>query len=125
MRLAEAVDDPFSLTQAYFALGSLSLRKGDVPQAIPVLERGLDVCQDAHILTWLPTVAAVLGYAYALAGRAAEALPLLQPAAAQDPLPGPLGRPCALDHLSGRGVSADRPSGRGDGPGPEGPRVRP
>ncbi len=49
-----------------------------------MLERGLGLCQVANILTWLPTVAAALGYAYTLAGRVAEALPLLQQAAAQD-----------------------------------------
>ena len=81
VRLAEAVDHPFSLIQAYFALGTLYLRKGDVPQAIPVLERGLARCQVASILGWLPAVAAALGYAYILAGRVAEALPLLQQAA--------------------------------------------
>jgi class 3 adenylate cyclase/tetratricopeptide (TPR) repeat protein len=85
VRMAEAGDDPFSLTQAYFALGSLYLRKGDLSEAITVLERGLGVCQSANIQTWLPTVAATLGYALTLAHRVAEALPLLQPAAAQDP----------------------------------------
>jgi class 3 adenylate cyclase/tetratricopeptide (TPR) repeat protein len=84
VRLAEAVDHPFSLIQAYFALGTLYLRKGDLPQAIPVLERGLERCQVASIQTWLPAVAAALGYAYTLAGRVSEALPLLQQAAAQD-----------------------------------------
>jgi class 3 adenylate cyclase/tetratricopeptide (TPR) repeat protein len=85
VRMAEAGDHPFSLTQAYFALGSLYLRKGDLSKAIPVLERGLGVCQIANIQTWLPTVAATLGYAFTLADRVAEALPLLQQAAAQDP----------------------------------------
>jgi class 3 adenylate cyclase/tetratricopeptide (TPR) repeat protein len=84
VRLAEAGDHPFSLTQAYFALGSLYLRKGDLSKAIPVLERGLGLCQAANNQTWFPTVAATLGYAYTLAGRVAEALPLLQQAAAQD-----------------------------------------
>jgi tetratricopeptide (TPR) repeat protein len=84
VRLAEAGEHPFSLTQAYFALGSLYLRKGDLSKAIPVLERGLGVCQVANIRTWFPTVAATLGYTYTLAGRVAEALPLLQQAAAQD-----------------------------------------
>ena len=84
VQLAEAGNHPFSLTQAYFALGSLYLRKGDLPQAIPVLERGLELCQVANILTWLPAVAAALGYAYTLAGRVVEALPLLQQAVAQD-----------------------------------------
>jgi class 3 adenylate cyclase/tetratricopeptide (TPR) repeat protein len=84
VRLAEAVDHPFSLTQAYFALGSLYLCKGDLHQAIPVLDRGLGLCQVANILTWFPAVAAALGYAYTLAGRVAEALPLLKQAAAQE-----------------------------------------
>jgi tetratricopeptide (TPR) repeat protein len=85
VRLAEAADHPFSLTQAYFALGSLYLRKGDLHRAIPVLERGLERCQIANIRTWFPTVAATLGYAYTLAGHVVEALPLLQQAAGQDP----------------------------------------
>jgi len=84
VQLAEAVDHPFSLIQAHFALGTLYLRKGDLSKAIPVLERGLGQCQVANIRTWFPTVAATLGYAYSLAGRVAEALPLLQQAAAQD-----------------------------------------
>jgi class 3 adenylate cyclase/tetratricopeptide (TPR) repeat protein len=84
VRMAEAGDHPFSLTQAYFALGSLYLRKGDLRQAIPVLERGLERCQIANIRTWFPTVAATLGYAYTLAGSVVEALPLLQQAAGQD-----------------------------------------
>jgi tetratricopeptide (TPR) repeat protein len=84
VQMAEAGNHPFSLTQAYFALGSLYLRKGDLSKAIPALERGLGQCQVANIRTWFPTVAATLGYAYTLAGRVAEALPLLQQAAAQD-----------------------------------------
>jgi tetratricopeptide (TPR) repeat protein len=84
VRMAEMGDDPFSLTQAYFALGSLYLRQGTLSKAIPVLERGLGVCQIANIHTWFSTVAATLGYALTLADRVAEALPLLLQAAAQD-----------------------------------------
>jgi tetratricopeptide (TPR) repeat protein len=82
--MTEALDHPFSVTQAYFGLGVLYLRKGDLFKAIPVLERGLGLCQVANILTWFPTVAAALGYAYTLAGRMAEGLPLLQQAVGQD-----------------------------------------
>jgi class 3 adenylate cyclase/tetratricopeptide (TPR) repeat protein len=85
VRLAEAVAHPFTLTQAYFALGGLYLHKGDLPQAIPVLDRALRLCRGVHILTWFPAVAAALGYAHTLAGHVAEALPLLQQAALQDP----------------------------------------
>ena len=84
VRLAEAAEHPFSLTQAYYALGTLFLRQGDLPKAIPVLERGLALCQGVGIATWFPTVAAALGYAYTLSGRIPEALPLLLQAVAQD-----------------------------------------
>jgi class 3 adenylate cyclase/tetratricopeptide (TPR) repeat protein len=99
--LAEAVDHPFSLTQAYSRLGDLYLCKGDLHQAIPALERGLELCQIANILTWFPTVAAALGYAYTLAGRLAEALPLLQQAVAQDTSRGiPAGHARRVAYLS-------------------------
>jgi predicted ATPase/class 3 adenylate cyclase len=83
-RIAESADHPFSLTQAYLGLGGLYLHKGDLPKAIPVLERSLGLCQVANIRSWFPSVAAALGYAYTLAGRVAEALPLLQQAVEQD-----------------------------------------
>jgi class 3 adenylate cyclase/tetratricopeptide (TPR) repeat protein len=84
IQMAQSVEHSFSLLQAYYGFGSLLLRQGDLSQAIPLLERGLDLCQQRNILTWFPSVAAALGYAYILAGRVAEALPLLRHAAAQD-----------------------------------------
>ena len=84
VRMTEGVDHPFSVIQAYFGLGELYLRKGDLPKAIPLLERGLELCHGANILAWFPTVAAALGYVYTLAGRVDEALPLLQQAVGQD-----------------------------------------
>jgi tetratricopeptide (TPR) repeat protein len=80
VRIAEAVDHPFSLTQACFGFGDLHAQRGDLPVAIRALERGLHLCRVANIHTWSPTVAAALGPAYALSGRVAEALPLLQEA---------------------------------------------
>jgi len=52
-------------------------RQGALQQAIPLLERGLALAQSADIPLPFPTTAALLSAAYALAGRAAEALPLL------------------------------------------------
>jgi tetratricopeptide (TPR) repeat protein len=84
IQLAETAEHPFSLTQAHYALGTLFLHQGDLHKALPLLERGLDVCQTASILTWFSSVAAALGYAYAQSGRILEALPLLQQAVGQD-----------------------------------------
>jgi tetratricopeptide (TPR) repeat protein len=84
IQIAEAtVDQPFTLSQAYLGIGLLSLRKGDLPQAIAMLERSLGVCQAGDIQVILPYVASFLGYAYTLSGRLTEALPLLEQAVEQ------------------------------------------
>jgi tetratricopeptide (TPR) repeat protein len=83
VRIAEAADHPYSRVHAYWAVGFRLLRQGDILQAIPVLERGLDLAQGAHLRLWIILVAAPLGAAYALAGRTAEALPLLEQAVTQ------------------------------------------
>jgi class 3 adenylate cyclase/tetratricopeptide (TPR) repeat protein len=79
VQIAEAtVDQPFTLSQAYFYVGLLHLRKGDLPQAIAMLERSLGVCQAGDIPLILSYAASHLGYAYALSGRLTEALLLLE-----------------------------------------------
>jgi tetratricopeptide (TPR) repeat protein len=83
LRLAEAVDQPFSLVNAYSGLGWVYLRQGALSQAIPPLARGLALCQTWHIRSWLRAVAGNLGHAYALSGRVAEALPLLEQAVSE------------------------------------------
>jgi tetratricopeptide (TPR) repeat protein len=40
VRLAEAVDHPYGRSAAYFAIGLLYLRKGDLQKAIPLFSRG-------------------------------------------------------------------------------------
>ncbi|MGH7323574.1 MAG: AAA family ATPase [Candidatus Rokuibacteriota bacterium] len=81
LRIAEAVDQPFSLALASYALGILSLRKGDLGRAIAVLERGLPLCKSVPY--YFPWIASELGYAYALSKRAAEALPMQEQAVQQ------------------------------------------
>jgi DNA-binding winged helix-turn-helix (wHTH) protein/class 3 adenylate cyclase/tetratricopeptide (TPR) repeat protein len=83
LRLAEALEHPFSLAVAAFGVGRLSLSQGDLAQAIPVFERGLAVCQTHDLRDWIPDFAASVGYAYALVGRLSEAVPLLERAIRQ------------------------------------------
>ena len=80
VRIAEAVDHPYSLIHAYLGVGFLSLRQRDLSRAIPVLERCLELCRFSNILLWFPETASALGLCVCLAGRVAEALPLLEQA---------------------------------------------
>jgi tetratricopeptide (TPR) repeat protein len=77
VRLAEAAEQPYSLAIALTWVGLLACRQGALHRAIPGLERGLTLCQIADFPLIFPVFASILGVAYALAGRMAEALPLL------------------------------------------------
>jgi tetratricopeptide (TPR) repeat protein len=77
LRIAEAADHPASLMMASWGNGLLALRQGDLPRAVPLLERALDICQTADLPVRFPRIAATLGAAYTLAGRVADAVPLL------------------------------------------------
>jgi tetratricopeptide (TPR) repeat protein len=81
VRIAEAADHPFTLSIGLVALGLTHLRRGDLPRATRVLERGLDfshLWEDRNRRLYF---AAALGAACALAGRADEALRLVASAA--------------------------------------------
>jgi tetratricopeptide (TPR) repeat protein len=83
VQIAEAADHPYSRVLAYWAMGRRAFRQGDLPQALPMLERAFDLVQRSHLQLLFPQASASLGAAYALAGRTAEALPLLEQAVAQ------------------------------------------
>ena len=83
LRIAEAVAHPASLMFASWGIGLLALRQGDLPGAVPPLERAVSLCQDADLPVWFPWMAAALGTAYTLDGRVADAVPLLTQATEQ------------------------------------------
>jgi class 3 adenylate cyclase/tetratricopeptide (TPR) repeat protein len=83
LRIAEKAAHPGSLMFASSGIGMLALRQGDLPRAIPLLERAVGICQDADLSVWFPRMAAALGAAYTLAGRVADAVPLLMQALQQ------------------------------------------
>jgi len=83
VRIAEAADDSYSLIFAYLGPGVLALIKGELPQAINVLERAVGLCRTWTVPVLAPVAASLLGSAYALAGRSSEGLPLLEEAVDQ------------------------------------------
>src|SRR5262249_21592383 len=83
LRIAEAVAHPGSLTVASWGVGLPSLRQGDLPRALPQLERAVSLCQDADNPALFPLIAAALGVVYTLAWRLADAVPRLSRALEQ------------------------------------------
>jgi class 3 adenylate cyclase/tetratricopeptide (TPR) repeat protein len=77
LRIAEADDHPASRMLASWGIGCLSLRQGHLPRALSLLERAMGICQDVDLLSYFPVIAAALGEAYTLDGRADTAVPLL------------------------------------------------
>jgi class 3 adenylate cyclase/tetratricopeptide (TPR) repeat protein len=83
LRIAEAVAHPGSLMLASWGLGLLTLYQGNMPRALPLLERAVSLCQDAGFLIYFPLMAAALGAAYTRFGRGTDAVPLLSQAIEQ------------------------------------------
>ena len=83
LRIAEAADHLASLMTASWGIGVLALRQGDLPTALPRLERAVSLCQEADLPLYLPRMVAALGTAYMLVGRDADSVPLLTQAMEQ------------------------------------------
>src|SRR5215475_13144590 len=66
LRIAEAVEHSGSLMVASWGAGVLSLRHGDLPRALLLLERAVSICQDPDLSVWFTRIAPYLGMAYAL-----------------------------------------------------------
>ena len=77
VRIAEEADHSYTLYRGLFDLGHAHLRRGDLPRATQVLKRCHDLCRTWQFGLATPVVAATLGAAYALAGWADAALPLV------------------------------------------------
>ncbi len=79
IRLAEALDHPYSLAFACWTLAYLQITRGELGHAVRLLERGLALSREWN-LTYFFSVQDTggLGYAYALSGRIAEGIALLE-----------------------------------------------
>jgi predicted ATPase len=76
--IAEAAGHRSRAIFAQLNLGMLAIRRGDLLQAIGLLERALAGCRAADLIFFWHGVALRLGLAYALCGRSAETLPLFE-----------------------------------------------
>ncbi len=78
IRLAEALDHPYSLTFGCWVLAHVHIARGELGAAFPLLERGLAVSREWNLTSFLTNETGTLGYAHARAGRIADGMPLMQ-----------------------------------------------
>ena len=77
--IAAALQQPAGLLIAQVSRGEPLLHQGRFHDAIPWLERGMAL-YTPELGAWYPMTAGALGYAYAMTGRLADAVPLLEEA---------------------------------------------
>jgi len=111
VRIAREVDHTGSLVYAYQTLGFVQLRRGAIPQAVPPLERAVELCRAAQVRNLFDLTAAHLGHAYALSGRLAEGVTLMEEALAYPGATGTAHHPLLLAYLGEAHLLAGR---RGD-----------
>ena len=78
LQIAETANSPFTQIENCYGISMVYRRQGDVHRAIPMLERGMGLCQDWHLPLFVPRLTAALGLAYALDGRIAVGLALVE-----------------------------------------------
>jgi class 3 adenylate cyclase/tetratricopeptide (TPR) repeat protein len=99
LRIAGEFDQAASLIYAYRSLGVISLRRGAIPEAIPPLERALELCRVAQVRALFDVTAGHLGYVYALSDRLPEGVVLLEEALADPEATGTVHHPLLLAYL--------------------------
>ena len=88
LRLCADVGHPFSEAQAWHALGVTFVLRGAAEESIAPLERGLAIAELRELQVLIPLLLSQLALAYALSGRTADSLALVEQPRA-DPDQGP------------------------------------
>jgi len=70
IRIAEALDHPFSVLVGCLDLAYLKSIRGELSQTVGLLERVVDQCRDWDITSHAPIALASLGHVYAWSGHA-------------------------------------------------------
>jgi transcriptional regulator with AAA-type ATPase domain/tetratricopeptide (TPR) repeat protein/energy-coupling factor transporter ATP-binding protein EcfA2 len=114
LRTAEASGDSFALLASLLGLGTLHLRRADLPAAIDVLSRGLEVARAKDHVNFVPSLSSSLGLACVLSGRVDEGLVLLADALASAESSGiPASRPLWMAYAAeGHGAAGRARSAR-------------
>ncbi len=76
--IAEEVNQPYSIAAACLAIGQLELVQSGPAQAMPLLQRAVELCETRDLDVIFPMAAALLGLAYALQGEVEKSAKLLE-----------------------------------------------
>jgi tetratricopeptide (TPR) repeat protein len=88
MTIAKEADHASSLAFAHISSGFIHLVQGNVDSAIGTLDTCQKICNANNIQVLMPHIGSNLAYAYALAGRVDDAIPLVERADEQSKLSG-------------------------------------
>jgi len=77
-QIADENPRPYDVALAYWYSGFVSSHRGDLDPALVALEHGYVAATANKIRFLVPILATTLGYAYTLAGRSSEGIPLLE-----------------------------------------------
>ena len=80
IRIAEALDHPFSVVVGCLDLAYVKSVRGELSQAAGLVERAVAQCREWHITSHTPIAMAALGRGYAWSGRIEEGVSCLQQA---------------------------------------------
>jgi len=114
VRLAEALDHPYSLALVSLSLAYLQITRGEFDEAVGVLDRVAALSAEWSLAFLSAGHAASRGYAYALSGRLAEGIPLLEHAVRAIESMEFTSTRFPLTWLSEACLLADRPDAAGD-----------
>ncbi len=78
LRIAEAANHAYSLATTYAGAGQRHLMRGEIEEAITLLERAADICRRGNFGPLYKYAAPSLGLAYVRGGRVDEGLALLE-----------------------------------------------
>lgn len=80
IEISEGANQPFSLQQAYWGLGTLYLRQRDLAKAVQLIERAMAVTREWSLNIWGAPIKSSLGELRILTGRLEDGLDLLEQA---------------------------------------------
>ena len=81
LALGQSTNHPDTVLWAYHGAGIHHLARGEVAAATEAFQHAYSVCREHDMPVYRPRVSSELGVAWALGGRAVEALPMVQQAA--------------------------------------------